>query len=482
MVSPSSDPLIGKRLGEYEVLERIGEGGMGVVYRGLQPIIKKRVAIKVLKPHAAGDHVAVQRLIDEAEAVNSIRHRGIIDIFSLGRLPDGRPYIVMEFLEGQPLDVYLASNPVPLNDALTLIAAICSPLGAAHRAKVVHRDLKPSNVFICMSDGERYLKLLDFGIAKKGGDGSSDISKVQRVIGTPNYMAPEQARGETVGPTTDLYALGVMAFEMVTGHLPYRATQPLDVIMAHLSDPVPSARELAPMLSEGLDELLQRLLAKDPAERPQSADEVRQALMALSSQVTISNGLQLRHPPTDENPPPGRSRPPVDPPLLSPRSTLERKQKTTRWLVGAVAVLALAVCATFVVGGDEEVTEQPTFDAGVAVIETVDAGAAPAVVEPDQVEPDAGAPEAPVDAGAVAQLEPTSPRPRPTLSPEEALPQPIARLEKRPRANAQGEEPDPAAMGLLKKYRVEAVTPQSPAERKQLSRTLDEFERAFFPR
>ena len=257
------DPLIGQRLGEYEVLEAIGEGGMGVVYRGVQPVIKKRVAIKVLKPNMAGDATQVRRLADEAVAVNSIRHRNIIDIFSFGQLPDGRPYIVMEFLEGQPLDVYFhAAGRLALAEALGLLIAICAPLGAAHRAGVVHRDLKPSNVFVCVSaDGDRYLKLLDFGLAKKGLslDGTTEQTSRVHVTGTPTYLAPEQAKAESVSPRTDLYALGVMAYELVTGELPYTSPGPVEVLMMHVSGDIPSPKALVPDLPAVLEAILKNL-------------------------------------------------------------------------------------------------------------------------------------------------------------------------------------------------------------------------------
>ncbi|MFT3836974.1 MAG: serine/threonine-protein kinase [Myxococcaceae bacterium] len=200
-----NDPLLGARLGEYEVFGLLGEGGMGVVYKALQPVIKKRVAIKVLKPSAMGDPSLVNRLVAEAEAVNSIGHRNIIDIFGLGRLPDGRPYIVMEYLDGEPLDVYLRNTgKVELGDALALISAICAPLGAAHRAGVIHRDLKPSNVFLCrqQDDGARYLKLLDFGLAKRSAslDGVTEQTSRAVIQGTPDFMAPEQVRGHAISP------------------------------------------------------------------------------------------------------------------------------------------------------------------------------------------------------------------------------------------------------------------------------------------
>ena len=281
---PSPDPLIGAKVGEYEIIEPVGEGGMGVVYRGIQPVIKKRVAIKVLKPQVAGDEQQVRRLIAEAESVNAIGHRGIIDIFGLGTLADGRPYIVMEFLDGEALDVWLLKQPggrVPLITALELLLEVCAPLAAAHRANVIHRDLKPSNVFICrQADGTRFLKILDFGLAKRavGIDGNTKQTNQSVVSGTPDYMAPEQARGLSISPRSDVYALGVMAFELFTGRVPFQGATPMDVMVAHVGSPPPSPKSLEPSLPDDLDALALRMLSKTPEARPQTVEEVRVAL------------------------------------------------------------------------------------------------------------------------------------------------------------------------------------------------------------
>ncbi len=162
-----ADPLIGIRLNDYEVLEAIAEGGMGVVYRGVHPLIQKRAAIKVLKlgSENEGDY---ESLVREAQAANSISHQNIVDIFGIGRLPDRRAYIIMEYLEGEALDSHLAQGRLPLLEVVQLLFDICAPLGAAHRAKVIHRDLKPSNVFLCRQPSAGYfLKLLYFGLAKR---------------------------------------------------------------------------------------------------------------------------------------------------------------------------------------------------------------------------------------------------------------------------------------------------------------------------
>ena len=280
--APLEDPLIGLQVGEYRILEPVGEGGMGVVYRGVQPVIKKRVAIKVIKPAHASDESQVKRLVAEAEAVNAIGHRSIIDIFSLGTLPDGRPYIIMEFLDGEPLDTWLnRQGRPPLSVALELLIEMCGPLAAAHRAGVIHRDLKPSNIFLCnQPDGSKFLKLLDFGLAKRamGLDGSSAQTSQAMVSGTPDYMAPEQARALPISPRSDIYALGVVAFELLTGRVPFMGATPMDVMVGHVSKPAPRLRTFEPSLPEALDELIARMLAKEPEARPQTIEEVRSLL------------------------------------------------------------------------------------------------------------------------------------------------------------------------------------------------------------
>lgn len=283
------DPIIGLRLGDYEVLEHIGSGGMGHVYRGIQPVIKKRVAVKVLKPEYASDTALVARLIQEAEAVNSISHRNIIDIFGLGTLPDGRTYIIMEFLDGEPLDAYMrAHRPLPPLEAIELIADICIPLSAAHRANVIHRDLKPSNIFLVKQiDGSRYLKLLDFGLAKKsfGVDGKTAQTSATTVTGTPDYMAPEQCRGLDISPRTDLYALGILAYEMLTGALPFTGDTSMDVMMQHVLKVAPAPSEVRPNIPHELSAVVVKLMAKAPEERFESAQDVRNVLKAVAARL-----------------------------------------------------------------------------------------------------------------------------------------------------------------------------------------------------
>lgn len=279
------DPLIGTQISEYVIQERIGTGGMGIVYRAVQPLIGKQVAIKVMRAQFAQAHQLVQRLLVEARVVNAIPHRGIIDIFGFGQLEDGRPYVVMELLQGLSLDRLLRrKGRLGVDEAVKILDEVLDALGAAHRRGVVHRDLKPGNVFLVEgAAGARSLKLLDFGIAKVASTPAANALTVHGLLlGTPEYMSPEQVRGGEVEPTSDLYAVGVMAFEMLTGQVPFGGEQ-VRVLFAHVEDAPPALSSLVPGVPPALERLVSRLLAKAPAQRYPSADAVRQELKALVS-------------------------------------------------------------------------------------------------------------------------------------------------------------------------------------------------------
>ncbi|HEY3451427.1 MAG TPA: protein kinase [Myxococcales bacterium] len=286
----AKDPMIGAHLGEYVVQERIGAGGMGIVYGGVHPVIGKRVAIKVLQWETAQNPEEAARLKAEARLVNSIGHRGIVDIYDFGTTRDGRDYVVMELLSGEPLDRVVATRaPLPVPEVLSMLEEICDALAAAHGAGVIHRDLKPNNVFyVAPPHGARYLKLLDFGLAKKTTATQGDTSaqtKVGMVVGTPYYMSPEQARGQPVSPQTDLYSMGVMAFELLTGKLPFDAPSPFEVISLHLNAPPPSMLTFERSLPPVLDELVLKMLSKAPGDRPPSAAAVRGELKRLKNRL-----------------------------------------------------------------------------------------------------------------------------------------------------------------------------------------------------
>jgi serine/threonine-protein kinase len=283
------DPLIGGTVLGYTITRTIGVGGMGKVYEALEPNIGRRAAVKVLLPAVANDPEFVARLKSEARAANAARHRGIIDIFGFAPLPDGRQAIIMEFLEGVPLDEELLrlsreGQRLSVAQSLEVLDEVASVLQAAHGASVTHRDLKPSNIFLCSSsDGSRYVKVLDFGVAKLDNFHASPKTAANVVMGTPSYMAPEQAAGEAAAPSMDLYALGVIAFELFTGRLPFEQEGVVQLLLAHqqIAPPVPSS--LAPGLPAGIDDFVLKLLEKSPANRFQSGAEVRAEIKRLQS-------------------------------------------------------------------------------------------------------------------------------------------------------------------------------------------------------
>jgi serine/threonine protein kinase len=298
------DPVIGTTVNGYVVRGKLGAGGMGIVYSGDHPVIGKRAAIKVLRPEIAENEEQVKRLVSEARAVNAVGHRGIIDVFGYDTLPDGRQCIVMEYLDGEPLADMLARNRkekrvMPIPQVLVVLEEMLSALGAAHSAGVVHRDLKPSNIFLCRQrDGLSYVKLLDFGIAKLGVmGGSSPQTNASMLVGTPSYMAPEQARGGAVTPAMDLYAVGIIAFEMLTGELPFTGESVVEVLMKHAEEPPQKPSSLLMSIPDDLDDVVMRLLQKAPGDRFQTADEVRDLVTrcrkTLSESTARSIGLAI---------------------------------------------------------------------------------------------------------------------------------------------------------------------------------------------
>jgi len=211
---PDLEP--GTLVGEYLVKRKIGEGGMGQVYAGEQPMIGKQVAIKVLSSQFAQDPSLVQRLLDEARAVNLIRHPNIIDIFSFGKLPDHRPYFVMEYLEGENLEDALARNALTPADLASLVEQLCQTLGAAHDAGFVHRDLKPENLWLQRKpDHTLFLKILDFGIAKNTRLPPSGLTAHGQVLGTAHYMAPEQAMARAIDSSSAIDKCGMLPLPAV---------------------------------------------------------------------------------------------------------------------------------------------------------------------------------------------------------------------------------------------------------------------------
>jgi serine/threonine protein kinase len=279
LAEPTDNDLTGTRIGEYEIVSRLGVGGMGIVYEGRQPLIGKRVAVKVLLPQLSADRELVERFITEARAVNEIGHRGIVDIFSFGQLPTGQAYFVMEYLHGLAFDQLITQRaPIPPAEALWWIEEVCEALHGAHEAGIIHRDIKPSNLFLVDTGrGRPYVKLLDFGIAKLGAikGEATPQTRMSMVIGTPEYMSPEQARGLAISPATDVYALGCVLFEMLTGKRVFKGENGQQTMFMHVELEPPKLSEYVPDASPELQQLLLWTLEKDPLARPESAEELR---------------------------------------------------------------------------------------------------------------------------------------------------------------------------------------------------------------
>ncbi|QRO01216.1 protein kinase [Archangium violaceum] len=275
---------MGQRLGEYLVRRCIGSGGMGVVYEGEHVVLGRKVALKLLREeHAKSTHV--RDLLTEARAASAIRHHGIIDIFGYGDQQGIGQYLVMELLEGQPLnEIIEARAPLPPAEVFKLLGEVLDALSAAHAEGVIHRDLKPSNIFVVrQSDGSQHVKVLDFGLAKRSSmpNGTTPQTHSNIIVGTPQYIAPEQALGEEVGPRTDLYSLGVIAFEMLTGERPFSGRSHMELVAHHLKNPAPAPSSIV-ALPRQVDEFILRLLAKQPQQRPASASMVADEMRTLA--------------------------------------------------------------------------------------------------------------------------------------------------------------------------------------------------------
>jgi serine/threonine protein kinase len=292
----SGQDIVGRMAGEYRLLKKLGEGGFGAVYEAEHPLLRRRAAVKVLHQVAGMDSDGVLRFISEAQAANHIRSRHIVDVFSFGKLPNGRHFYVMDLLVGEPLDKFLRrERRCEVSTTLQLLRPIAEALDAAHAAGVVHRDLKPQNLFLAWeSGGETVPKLLDFGMAKLLSE--SAVHTVSGVpIGTPLYMSPEQARGEKVDGRSDVYALGVLCHEMLTGRVPFIGESPLAVLVSHLTLQPPRASEVLPELPPELDEPILAMLHKEPSGRPTTAGEAIAALVRAAERAGLEVPAGMPH-------------------------------------------------------------------------------------------------------------------------------------------------------------------------------------------
>lgn len=278
-----TDPFVGKIIdGRYEIQQRVGEGGMGVVYKARQMSIDRVIALKMLNQQVQGDQTWVQRFYNEAKACSRLQHPNTIRIFDFGQTQDGRLFMTMEFLDGVSLRDELQRGPLAAKRVVKILIQCCASLAEAHSIGIIHRDIKPDNVFLLnMAGSPDFVKLLDFSVAKLI---ESDRLKTQAgmVFGTPQYMSPEQGRGLPLDARSDLYALGVLAFEMLCGIVPYHNDNPMTVIQMHLHQPVPT---MPSTVAQSLQSIVRRAMEKDPARRYQSAGEMMQHCQQIFAEL-----------------------------------------------------------------------------------------------------------------------------------------------------------------------------------------------------
>ncbi len=361
-------PLAGTR---YVLRRRLGEGSFGDAYLADDPTLGRRVVIKVSKDHGTTDVAA--RFLREAKILARIRHRGVVEIHDLGVLPEGFPYYVMEWVDAQPLSDHLrARGTISAAEACQLLAQACEALGAAHAEGVVHRDVKPDNLLVT-ARGE--LKVIDFGIAKRVANESANptakATELGALLGTPRYIAPEQATGQPITPATDLYALGCVLYEVLTGRPPFDGPL-MELIRQHVQTPAPPLNALVMLrFPPRLEALVARLLSKDPASRGGSAEVVAGELRAIAgdastAHLTLDVASRPRLPPTlpvtaPVAPPPVPTEPigmartepsfrpppivPMNAPLVAPSRARADREGASRLSIAVIAFGAVVIVA-----------------------------------------------------------------------------------------------------------------------------------------
>ena len=356
----------GHRLGgRYRMGALLATGGMGEVWAAHDLLLDRAVAVKVLGGALAGDGRAAERLRREARAAGRLEHPGIARVLDLGE-HDGRPYLVMELLEGESLAARIdRAGPMPPDEAARVVTAVADALQAAHTAGVVHRDVKPGNVFLTTA-GE--VKVLDFGIAWSAHDAALTTGEL---LGTAAYLAPERVLGHRATPAADIYALGVVLYELLAGHRPFEASSEVELAMAHVNANPPSLREVAPSAPPFLVAACHQAMAKDPSARPPSA--------AAFANLVKAGARVHQHPPTPGR---GRLRPRGDPGAPPLRSGLRRPRPRRRGLLVAL-LLAGALLAAL-----------PALAGGLPLVRERIEGPL-AVLEPGSATPPSEAPQEP---------------------------------------------------------------------------------------
>jgi serine/threonine protein kinase len=331
------EDLTGKQFGSYQIVAPLGEGGMAAVYKAYQPAMQRFVAIKVLPRHMSISGEFTLRFQREARLVAQLQHPHILPVFDYGE-SDGYPYIVMPFIVGGTLADILRQQRVSLAEARRIISQVGEALSYAHERGMIHRDIKPSNILI---DERGNCLLTDFGLARMV-EADDRFTTSGRIMGTPAYMSPEQGLGTETDPRSDIYSLGIIFYEILTGRLPYTAETPIALVYKQIHDPLPSARKFNPSLSEALELILLKSLAKDPQDRYQSADAFVHAVQQVlpenpSADKTLSEKVG---PLLSAAPDLNEVKLPVS------ESPLERRFPT--WILAGAGLIALVILAAVV--------------------------------------------------------------------------------------------------------------------------------------
>jgi serine/threonine-protein kinase len=434
-VTSPSDPLLGCILDRrYDVLEVLGQGGMGTVYRVRHTMLGRHFALKVLRRELANDAELPKRFIREAKAAAAIAHPNVVQISDFGTLPSGQPFFVMELLEGCSLsELIWRAGPLPPGRAIRLLRQAADGLAAAHAVGVVHRDLKPDNIHVSEAARREVVKVLDFGLAKVAG--ASRLTRHGIVYGTPHYMSPEQAAGEPVDERSDVYSLGVVLYETLTGHVPFEADTYMGVLTKHLYvQPVPPSQLLPDSAAlGGLEEVALRCLEKKPSKRYGSMVELLAALDRVT-ELTSSGQVSVR--PALQSPASAAPTQPIGAALELEPATLEPETRSTkpRWIGVMAGVLAAAALVVAVVisrrapEADATHSARPAVEKGPAVAAGIQRASVPlqAASAPGAVVGSSAAAErllSAVDAGndriaherQGAARRPSSPKPLPTV-------------------------------------------------------------------
>jgi tRNA A-37 threonylcarbamoyl transferase component Bud32 len=309
-LSPVKDPRVGSTVnGRYQLEAAIGEGGMATVYAARHRLVDRPCAVKIMNAALAKNEVIRERFRREAKAAQKLAHPNIIEIFDQGELEDGSLFLVMELLDGETLADVLFRGKLPVERALPIAIQIARALARAHDLEVIHRDLKPENVFLAeFDDGSDFVKLLDFGIARSMQD--VRLTGAGEVFGTPQYMAPERITSIDAGPSADLYALGVMLFEMLAGQLPFDAPDIAQFFIKHLKEPPPSLKSREPAVPFELDRLVTDLMAKEPKDRPVDAHRVHADLLRIAGALGLRPPIEIAEA-SESSRGPARTLPPI---------------------------------------------------------------------------------------------------------------------------------------------------------------------------